>query len=146
VWNRIPANPVRDTRVPESGWTWIECHIGDVRACFDPAFSLLLFNGVWKPYQHEDQERMDNVPALPAAMEAVEARAIDLLARHLALLDEERRHAFRREDAGDLLKASVALSARAFDRVWAEARRKVGLPSRAAAGRKPIAKSPQRRD
>lgn len=132
-----------NARVTESDWTYVECNVSDVRNRFDPAFTLHNFQGIWKPVAHTDMEQADAAPSYPDAIADLETRAIALLARHMAELDDARRNGFRREDAKALLDAHMALTSRGFDRVWSETRRKIGLNARATAGRKPASKSPR---
>lgn len=126
----------------ESEWTWIECNFDDVRRHFDPEFTLLNFQGLWKPVVHIDLEDASPVIVPPVHSEDLEKRAIELLSQHLASLDERQRHTCTRAEAQELIARTIALSTRAFDRVWADARRRVGLPAQARAGRKP-SQSPQ---
>ncbi len=121
-----------------------ECKIDDRRRRFDPRFSLHCFNGIWKPIPHDESEPDIGAPSYPVMMEDAEARAVRLLTDRFLSLAAELRLAFKREEAKALLDDNrTVLSIRAFDRAWAEARRRVGLPSRAPAGRKPSSKSPR---
>lgn len=135
----------RKTHFPltESDWTYVECNVIDIRKRFDAAFTMHNFQGIWKPIPHTDIEQANAAPSYPDLSADVETHAITLLARHLTDLGGERRNSFRREDARALLAAHLGLTSRGFDRVWTEARRKIGLNARAAAGRKPASKSPR---
>ncbi|WP_131194692.1 hypothetical protein [Lichenihabitans psoromatis] len=121
---------------PVSELTWVECDVCDVRKRFDPAFTLHNFQGLWRPVPHTDREAVGATPSAPAQLESREKRAVGLLAAHIANLNDSERQTVRRADAFNLVQQKVALSTRAFDRVWAEARLRTGLPARAPAGRK----------
>lgn len=123
----------------------VECCIADVRARFDRMFSLHNFQGVWKPIPHADLEPSDPMPTIAGATNDVEQRAAQFLAQHLSCLELDARIAFRRRDAWALLDGMFGLSARGFNRVWVDARIRIGETPLAGAGRKRGAESKRTR-
>lgn len=116
-------------------WSTLACAHDDVRRIYDPAFSLHLFNGEWRAVPHLDMPAPSTPPM--AAIESIENSAVQFLTLHLAGLTPAALRQFRRDDAAALLSSKFGLGSRAFVRVWAEARIRVGLPPHARAGRKP---------
>lgn len=114
----------------------LHCRSEDVRKVYHPEFTLLWDQGVWRPHVHVDPHATPPTPPHAAQPETAEAKAIRLLAGHLAKLTPSEREAYRRADAMALVREAVGIGARAFNRVWSEARRRAGLPPRAPAGPK----------